>query len=477
MAHPLALKSDHADGTDGPTGRLLAFVGSLRWDALDKEVQHAAKRHVLDTVGVMIAGGMGDVATKAETVLATIRPAGKVPVPGRARRADVLDAAMLGGTGGHGIELDDGYRQGSVHPGVAVVPAIWSAAYGQAVSGTRLLEAAVAGYETVISVARAGHPDLRRRGFHPTGAVGSLGAAMASGRLMGLSRLQLSHALGLAASASAGLFAFVGGGADVKRLHPGHAAREGLFAALLARSEVAGPPDVLEASDGFFQAFAAGKDGPPRSLDVPPGVPFGITDCYVKPYACCRHLQPAVEALMALRTEHRLDENVVQSIEVETYEIAVEHAHTSWSDFASAQLSFPFIMALGLHFGRIDLAHFKDDVRSDDTVASICKRVHVSVSPELDRTYPDKRPARVTLRTANGTFTRTAEEALGSSTLPLDDAGLEKKFVDLVTPVLGSAAAHRLGERLWSIDTLQDVTPLIEDTAKPHDGPKAAFHS
>lgn len=474
MAHPLALKSQDADGADGPSGRLLAFVGSLQWGELDKDIQHAAKRHVLDTVGVMIAGGVGDVATKAEAVLATIRPAGHVPVPGRVRRADMLDAAMLGGTGGHGIELDDGFRQGSVHPGVAVVPAIWSAAYGQNISGIRLLEAAIAGYETVTSVARACHPDMRRRGFHPTGVVGSLGAAVAAGRLLELSRDQLSNALGLAASASAGLFAFLGGGADVKRLHAGHAAREGLQAALFAKGGIAGPPNVIEASDGFFQAFAAGKGAPPRHLDLPPDVAFGITDCYVKPYACCRHLQPAVEALMALRSEHQIDERAVQGIDVETYGIAAEHAHTGWSDFASAQLSFPFIMALGLRFGRIDLSHFGDEVRSDESIASICKRVRVSVSPELDRTYPDKRPARVTLRTANGTFTRQADEALGSSTLPLDDAGLEKKFTDLVGPILGLQAAHRFSDRLWSIDTVRDVTSLIDEAAQPRDEKKAS---
>jgi 2-methylcitrate dehydratase PrpD len=477
MAHPLALKSDRARGADGATERLVAFVDSLQWDALDKDVQHAAKRHLFDTVGVMIAGAVGDVATKAEAVLATIRPAGHVPVPGRTRRADVLDAAMLGGTGGHGIELDDGYRQGSVHPGVAVVPAIWSAAYGQNVSGTKLLEAAIAGYETVTSVARTSHPDLRRRGFHPTGVVGSLGAAMASGRLLGLSRPQLSHALGLAASASAGLFAFLGGGGDVKRLHAGHAAREGLFSALLAKGDVAGPPGILETSDGFFQAFATGKGASPRSFDLPPAVASGITDCYVKPYACCRHLQPAVEALMALKNEHGIDESTVESIDVETYGIAAEHAQTGWSDFASAQLSFPFIMALGLRFGRIDLSHFGDEVRCDKSIASICERVHVSVSPELDRTYPDKRPARVTLRTSNRIFTRSVDEALGSSTLPLDDAGLEAKFIDLVGPVLGLQAAHRLSDRLWSIDTVRDVTSLIDDTAQPHNGKRASATS
>ena len=72
----------------------------------------------------MIRGAPGDVANRAEAVVASVRPAGNIPVPGRARRADLLDAAFLGGTAAHGIELDDGFRQGSVHPGCTVVPAV-----------------------------------------------------------------------------------------------------------------------------------------------------------------------------------------------------------------------------------------------------------------------------------------------------------------------------------------------------------------
>ena len=92
----------------------------------------------------------------------------------------------------------------------------------------------VAGYETEITLARACHPDLRQRGFHPTSAVGPFGAAMAAGKLRGLAADRLGNALGIAASSAAGLFAFVNGGADIKRLHAGHAAREGPAGALLA---------------------------------------------------------------------------------------------------------------------------------------------------------------------------------------------------------------------------------------------------
>ncbi len=114
----------------------------------------------------------------------------------------------------------------------------------------------VAGYETVTAIGRACHPALRHRGFHPTGAVAVFGAAMATGKLRGLSGRTLANALGIAASSAAGLFAFVNGGADIKRLHAGHAAREGMQAALLAEQGVEGPPGVIEARDGFMQAFA-----------------------------------------------------------------------------------------------------------------------------------------------------------------------------------------------------------------------------
>src|SRR5215471_11567444 len=326
MVHAEALSTLHPAA--GATAAIVEFVGELRHAALSDEVRHYARRHLLDTVGVMIAGAGGDVATRAEAVLAAARPAGRIPVPGRARRADVIDAAFLGGTAAHGIELDDGFRQGSVHPGCVVVPAALALGHDRRADGRALMEAIVAGYETVIAIGRACHPDLRQRGFHPTAAVGVFGSAAAAGKLRGLSPDALANAFGLAASSAAGLFAFVNGGGDIKRLHAGHAAREGLQAALLAEQGVEGPPDVIEARDGFMQAFAFGRADKARAalasetsgqrghsksaraghspepgssasarIAFPPAVPFGITDCYIKPYPCCRHIQPAVEAL------------------------------------------------------------------------------------------------------------------------------------------------------------------------------------
>jgi 2-methylcitrate dehydratase PrpD len=495
MVHAEALSTLHPAA--GATAAIVEFVGELRHAALPDEVRHYARRHLLDTVGVMIAGAGGDVATRAEAVLAAARPAGRIPVPGRARRADLIDAAFLGGTAAHGIELDDGFRQGSVHPGCVVVPAVLALGYDRHADGRALMEAIVAGYEAVIAIGRACHPDLRQRGFHPTAAVGVFGSAAAAGKLRGLSADALANAFGLAASSAAGLFAFVNGGGDIKRLHAGHAAREGLQAALLAEQGVEGPPDVIEARDGFMQAFAFGRadktraalaseasgqrghsksaraghspepGSSARAVALPPAAPFGITDCYIKPYPCCRHIQPAVEALIGLVNDEAIASDEVQRIDVATYRIAAEHAETGWDDFASAQLSFPYLMGLALKFRAVKFEHFSEQTRRDPAFAAIARKLSVTAPADVDRLYPQLRPARVTVTTARGSFTRQADEALGSRIVPLDDAGLTAKFLDLVGPVLGAARAKELGERLWSLDAISDVAALVESMAKP----------
>jgi len=465
MSHAEAIHPLHPAA--GASAAILDFVAGLRHGALSEEVRHYARRHLLDTVGVMIAGAGGEVASRAEAMLAAVRPAGHIPVPGRARRADLLDAAFLGGTAAHGIELDDGFRQGSVHPGCVVVPTLLALGHERRSSGAALIEALVAGYEAEIAIGRACHPELRQRGFHPAAAVGVFGAAMAAGKLRALAHAQLANALGIAASSAAVDEGEQPGGADIKRLHAGHAAREGLQAALLAERGIEGPPGVIETHDGFMQAFAFGRAGKARALALPPAVPFGVTDCYIKPYPCCRHIQPAVEALIGLLNDESIATEEVERIDVATYRIAAEHAETGWEDFASAQLSFPYLMSVALKFRGIRFEHFDAAVRSDPWFAASARKLNVTAPPEVDRLYPQLRPARVTVVTGRGSFTRQADEALGSRIVPLDDAGLRAKFSDLVAPVLGTPRADELAGRLWSIGEIGDVAPLIETMARP----------
>ena len=113
------------------------------------------------------------------------------------------------------------------------------------------------------------------------------------------------------------------------------------------------------------------------------------------------------------------------------------------------------------------MRYFTDEARRDPAFDRIAAMLHVSAPAEIDRLYPQLRPARVTVTTPRGTFTRQADEALGSRIVPLDDAGLKAKFDELVEPVLGAARAAELRDRLWDIETAADVRPIVELAAQP----------
>ena len=236
-------------------------------------------------------------------------------------------------------------------------------------------------------------------------------------------------------------------------------------AALLAEQGVEGPPNVIEARDGFMQAFAFGRIDKARPITLPPAAEFGITDCYIKPYACCRHIQPAVEATFQLLNDEKIAFEDLRKVEVETDKIAAEHAHVPWDDFASAQLSFPYLVGLAARYRGIKFEHFDEKTRQDPAFAAFADKLTVSAPTEIDQLYPRLRPARVTVTTPNGKFVRQADEAWGSRLVPLDDEGLIAKFLGLVGPVFGEARAKDLSERLWTIDQTNDVAPLVEALA------------
>ncbi len=452
------------DTTEGATRRLAGFAAALAYADLDAAARHAAKRHVLDSLGACLAGSAQSVTEAAEAVLARGSGEGAVPVPGRARRADAATAAYLGGASAHGLELDDGYRPGSVHPGCVVVPAALAAGYGQDIGGPAFLTAVTAGYEVAARVAEAAQPHLRRRGFHATGVCGVFGAAAAVGALRGLDAQAMEQAFGLAASSAGGLFAFTGGGGEVKRLHAGQAARGGLLAALLAERGVTGPTGVLECPDGFFQAFAGGA-APSLDIGASPDR-LAIARCYIKPYACCRHFHGALDALFEILDAENLDPAAVERIEIGTYAFAAAHGSTGWDNMATAQLSFPFVMATALHRHAVGIEHFSEVARSDPKVTGDCAKIAVSVDAGCEARYPRLRPAIVTLHATGGRrFTRAVDEPLGAPDNALDDAALGAKYLGLATPVLGAVRARETLAMLWRLDEADGVTGLCDALA------------
>ncbi len=455
----------------GPTRQLAAFTASLTLADIDGFARRAARRHLIDTLAAMIAGALQP-ATQA--VLQAYRLAGvatgEVAVPGMTQRFDALHAAYLAGTACHGLEVDDGYRPGSVHPGAVVVPAALALAVAHGRSGADLMRAIVAGYEVVCRIAAACHPRSRWRGFHNTGIAGVFGAAAASASLLGFDADEVENTFGIAASSASGLFSFLAGG-DVKRVHPGHAAREGLLAALLTKGGLAGPPGVLEFKEGFFNAYAGGDTGAKdyRAIDIfkagdnNPNSVFAVANCYMKPHACCRHIHSAIDAVIDIAAAEHLSAGDVARVDIGTYAVAASHAKVGWSEMTTAQMSFPFAVAVALTRGHVGLHDFDDAARNDPATLAMTKRIVVGVDAGCDEDYPRLRAAKVAVTAMDGRrFERYVAEPYGAASNPLSDAVLEQKFLDLAVPQIGPEKSRAGLDMLERVEELPHVRELAE---------------
>ncbi len=459
------IAAHHSVTRPGPTADLAGFLAGLGLDRIDDFARHAARRHLIDTLAAIIAGAAQDVTGIAERVLVGVHGTGAVAVPGFPARYDMLTAAYLAGTAGHGLELDDGYRSGSVHPGTVVVPAAWSLATARNARGADLLLAVIAGYEAVCRIAAAAHPRSRWRGFHNTGITGVFGAAAASGILLGFDADKMEAAFGTASSSAAGLFSFLAGG-DVKRTHPGHAAREGILAAMLTAEGLAAPKGVLEFKEGFFNAFA-GPEPDPATIDIlhagdnNPKSAFAVANCYMKPYACCRHIHSAIDGVLKIVGQHNLLPEQVARLDFGTYAVAASHATVGWSEMTTAQMSFPFVIAATLVRGQASLHEFGPAERADPRILAQTAKVHVHIDPECDADYPRKRAAKTRIETTDGrVFEHYMPEPYGAASNPLTNEALEEKFLGLAAPVLGTTRARAALDALWHIETCPDVADI-----------------
>jgi 2-methylcitrate dehydratase PrpD len=450
----------------GPTKALCRWAANLRFDDIDTVALARTRAHTLDSIGVCVAGSQEDVAQIAAATLSDVGVSGTVPVAGTGLRTDMLSAAFLMGTGCHGLELDDGFRPGAVHPGCVVIPTALAVAATVNPSGQRFLTSIVAGYEVAARIAALIHPKPRWRGFHNTSTVGVFAAATVTAVLKGFDADILENAFGLAASSSSGIRSYAHGG-DVKRIHPGLAARDGILAALLAEKGHQGAPDVLEIPDGFFHAFA-GENAAAADADIfaaggQTNSRFAIADCYVKPHACCRHLHPGIDAVLDILTDNDLAPDDVASIDVATYRVAATHGIIGWSEMTTAQMSYRFTLAAAIQHRSVILQHFSEAGRRDGAVLRHCDKIRVAADDALDATYPERRPARVELRTVDGrSFSVQVDEPLGSATNQLTDDRLQEKFLGLATPVLGQDAAQDVLARVWALDTAGSVHPIID---------------
>ncbi|ACS87271.1 MmgE/PrpD family protein [Musicola paradisiaca] len=442
--------------------QLAAFICQTRFSDFPAELVERCKRHILDTLGAALAGVDSDVYRAVDRALSEPAPETGAVLWGRNSVASIRQAALLNGVAAHMYELDD--TGGCDHSGAVVLPAVLAMlpACPQPVSGQDLIRAVVIGYEVGRRVLEAcgGYSPHNGAGWHSTATCGVFGAAAAAASLLRLPQEKMVAALGLAGSFSGGLWAFIHDGSQSKKLHAGRAAEGGVLAALLANESVSGPTQLFEPVWGGFLSTLAANGAQPEALTQDLGQVWKLLRCSIKPYASCRGVHSAIDALNVLLTRIDGDADAIEQISVSLSPFL--HGMCGNCDLdslAAAQMSLPYALAARLVHGHAGLNAYLDGNRQHPGIAPMLARIELRLDPQQDS---DSEPL-LTLTTRRGErFSHRVEIALGSPHNPLSDAALLEKFTALAVRALPEPRVRALADLCLGLEKVADVQPLAE---------------
>ncbi len=445
----------------GVSRAFAAHVSAIRYEALDAAVVHAFRRAFVDFLACAISGSAMPVSRALMSYFEDNDATRVAPVIGSPLRLSAQNAAFVNGANVHGLDFDDGFTAGSCHPAGSVFPAVMAAAAQSGASDRAIVAAAVAGYDVTCRIAAAMHPASARRGFHNTPLAGVFGAAAAVASLYGLDADRTLHALGLAGSFSSGIREYLDEGAEIKRIHPGKAARDGLLCAGLAQRGITGPSRILEGRYGFFATHVdvgAGEVDWSRLVEAL-GERFEIAGVYFKPYPCCRHYQACIDGIKTLRARHGFTAADVEHVHLGLYAVGVNgHDHRHVDSLLDAQMSAPCAAALALVCGDVTCTTFLPEVLDRADVRAMIDRCEAVLDEECERMYPRVRTGYVRIRLRDG---RTIEQRVvsprGEKENPLTDADLVAKFTANCAPVIGAGRAAAILEQAWKMGEGADL--------------------
>jgi 2-methylcitrate dehydratase PrpD len=422
------------------TDRVARFVVSTTPGDLPADVVDAAKTHVRDTLGVALAGATRDVGEIALDYVAANNPGAGATVVGDGT-ATPVGAAFANGVLAHALEWDDtpaGPHHLS-HPSAPTLPAALAAAELADAAGPETLAGYVTGVEVLSRLELASFPEHYYHGWHDTGTYGVFGACAAASSILGLDREATTHALGVAASSSAGLRK--NNGTMTKPFHAGHAASDGLRAALLAREGFTAHPEILEGEIGFGAVYSPG--GYDASTLDTFGDEWHLLDYGYKPFPGITFCHAAQMGLLELVDREDLAPDDVAEVTVQLADRAYETLpNDDPTDPFAAIASIEFAVATILRERGHGLAQFSADyVTAPETRAQMAKvEREVGFAPDDDL---DMFGARLRVETTDG---REFLIERPYSPAEVTDERLTAKFYDCATTVLDRGTAERLDE-------------------------------
>ncbi|MCH1611008.1 MAG: MmgE/PrpD family protein [Luminiphilus sp.] len=450
-----------------PLSRAIAErVVALERGAVPQDVWQYLKLCLADAVGIAFASRHYEFSRKSLDSLGILGSAGSSTIIGQSEPVALRDAALMNGLLIHGLDYDDTHLASVIHCSASAFPAALALAEQRKLTGEELLLATLIAIEVDALLGTQAGGVFQQVGFHPTGVVGIFGATVAATRLMGGDIDALLRAQGVALSLCSGSMAFLDDGSWTKRLHPGWAASAALQAAALGVSGFEGPGEAYGGRFGFYALYAPGASVEIEVVSSQLFQEWGLRTVAIKPYPICHFNHAPVDAALALRHEHGLTPDAIESatilLDQRQFGVVVdpiEAKRVPQSEY-DAKFSAPYAVATALCKGRFSLAELEDAARLDKDVLMLAQRV--SCDHDERSRYPDAFSGGLKLRLRNGTeleqfecINRGAEGQL------LSIEQVREKFFENCALTIPTPVAQQLWSAILGLDEMNDVTELM----------------
>lgn len=402
--------------------KLEQYILNTKWEDVPEDVKKRAIVCSIDLMMALVLGSRGMQHAAGLKLNDMVCSEGDVPIVGSQKTFNFMGAVIAMGHASNSFDIDDGHNLIRTHPGTSFIAGLMAAALEKNVTYKEYLTTLVVCYETAI---RAAFAMQKYYGFfHGTGSYGAVGTAVAIGRLFGLTEDELSNAISIADFHAP--------------MVPG----------------VHGVPKPCMNKDGVpFGAMAgaiavletlAGYTGNGYLLDIPfihelvasLGEDYEMLNLYFKPYTCCRHIHPTIQAIADLKQRYGFTSDDIEKVQVHTYRSACELARHAPKRTDEAQYNIAYPTACALVHGDVGFEQVREEALGDRKVLAMMDRLEFIIDPVFDSEFPQKRQAKVVIALNDGQIlTSEVTEAAGEAKDHVDLAWITEKFNRITKPM------------------------------------------
>jgi 2-methylcitrate dehydratase PrpD len=427
------------------------FAAGLTFASVPPAVRDAARWHIVDAIGVCIAGAgpYEDSGKAARSLVETWRSDGGVSVYGVDGRCEPDKAALINGALAQALEMDDKHGSSLARPGSTITPAVLAVAEARNQTLEDAIAAVTVGYEVMIRLGFVAGKRFLERGYHTSSLIGAFGTVCAIGNLLRVRPEKIVDALGIAGTFASGIQESTRTGSTSKILHGGWGAHSGIIAMELAMAGITGPSSVFEGQYGFFETHLTPIEG---ALDWKTageglGTRWYLPETAYKPYPCCQLLHAFIDDAKLMLADFARDGVSPRNITRISAKLAepgltlvtdpIERKRAP-SEPHEARFSLPYTLAFALLHGDVNLDTFRPDKLGDPAVRKLAAIVECGDDPESD--YPLHCPALLEIEVQGKRYERRVRFHPGSPEAPLSKDDVLDKFARNAAWLFGEKA-------------------------------------